>query len=118
MIDRRRHKRLLNLNNVISAKYKIGLRFRKKDVLSVDDVSGGGIKLCLPEKLKIGTIVDLYIKLGTDKETLYAKGEVVWSLKSEKKCHPAGIIFTDIDPLSICKIYTYFQEHQLKINLT
>lgn len=123
MLKRRRHKRLLNSNSVITVKYKYGLRFYKKDALDVGDISGGGVKVCLEPKLKPGTIVDLDIKLKDYKEIISAQGEVAWSKEHETKlqgkpCFDTGIIFTKIDPLSICKIYTYFQERNLPIKLT
>ena len=122
MINKRRCKRLLNLENIISVRYRLGLRIRKRDALAVENISGGGMRLCLPEKVKVGTRMSIEIKLLGEKEALPAKGEVTWINEAETKKHPnicfdAGIRFIDIDPLSISKIYSYFQEHNLKINM-
>jgi Tfp pilus assembly protein PilZ len=122
MLKRRRCKRLINFDEVISARYRYGLRLYKKDALGVKNISGGGINLILPVKLKVGTIVDIDINLKDSREILPVKGKVCWSHKSEKQhqnkaCYETGIMFTEIDPLSISKIYTYFQEHNLKIEL-
>ena len=79
--------------------------------------------MLLPAKLKPGNIVYLDIILTGNKETIPAKGEVVWSRKSEERSYPkvaydTGIQFIKIDPLSICKIYTHFQDNGLKIKLS
>lgn len=121
--NRRRYKRLFNTGNVISVRYRTGLRFYKKDAVRVIDISGGGMKICLPEKLKTGKILDLDIKITCSNEAIKAKGEVVWSQASETKnypktCFETGVMFVDIDPLSISKIYTHFNEHNLEIKLT
>ena len=119
---RRRHKRLTSLNETLSATYKVGFCVYKKQAFSVKDISGGGIKLLLPEKLKPGNIIYLNIALNGNKEIIPAKGEIIWSRKAEdancsKTAYDTGIQFIKIDLLSICKIYTYFQEHNLEIKL-
>ena len=119
---RRRHKRLTSLDKNVSATYKIGFRIYKKQAFSVKDISGGGLRLLLPEKLKPGNIIYLDIILIGNKEAIPAKGEIIWSRKSEnancpKVAYDTGIQFIKIDLLSICKIYTYFQEHNLEIKL-
>lgn len=120
--NRRRHKRLIHLSNVISIRYRCSWRIRKKDALAVENISGGGILLRLSEKLQVGTRLKLEIRLLGEKEYLPARGEVAWISESETKNHPnvcfdAGIRFIEIDPLSVCKIYNYFREHNLTITM-
>ncbi|MDP1853738.1 MAG: PilZ domain-containing protein [Candidatus Omnitrophota bacterium] len=120
--NRRRHKRLVNLSNVIGIRYRCGLRIGKRDALSVENISGGGIRLCLAEKLKVGTRLSIEIRLLGEKESLPAKGEVAWVYESETKNHPnlcfdAGIRFIEIDPFSVYKIYNYFRDHNLNITM-
>lgn len=123
MLNRRRQKRLSDYCNIICVRYRLGLRLYKKDAIKILNLSGGGLQLCLSERLKPGTIVDIDIKLIGNKENIPAKGEVIWSRQTDTKtytkaCFTTGIMFTAIDPLSISKIYTYFQEHNIEIKLT
>lgn len=107
----------------ISVRYRFGLRLRKREALLAENISGGGVKLHLTEKLKAGTHLSIEIMLSGEKEHLPAKGVVAWSMEAERKnqprkiCYEAGIRFTNIDPLSIYKIYNYFSGHNLEIKL-
>lgn len=98
------------------------MRLRKRDAICVINISGGGIKLCLPEKLKLGARLTMEIRLAGEKEALPAKGEVAWTNEAEMKnypkaCFEIGIRFIEIDPLSIGKIYNYFKEHSLAVDM-
>lgn len=104
----------------------------KKDALCVRNISGGGVCLCLPEKLKSGTKLYMDIRLVGNREVLTARGEVAWLEESPreeearykndktkpKQCYETGIMWTEIDHLSVSKVYTYFREHNLQINLS
>lgn len=69
------------IDGILTVKYtKEG---QKKEYYSVTkNISGGGIKIELPEQLKLGTILDLHIfKINSDISTT-CKGSIIWTVKA------------------------------------
>lgn len=77
------------------------------------DISQGGIKLLLCEKLPVGTILCLKLYFPDSKKTAEARGEVVWSEdkdetdQSGKRFFHSGIRFSAIKDPS----YSYLAEY-------
>jgi len=81
------------------------------------DIGGGGIRLALAESLAIGTHLKLNIEIPEKKaKTTVAYGKVVWSRKVEivgakpGNYYETGIEFTQVDPLTLGKIFKIFAE--------
>ncbi|MBU1121986.1 MAG: PilZ domain-containing protein [Candidatus Omnitrophica bacterium] len=58
-----------------------------------ENISMGGIKLAIEEKLKISSLIDLEIYVYD--ETIVCKGKVTWGTKKESRCHK-GVYYYDI----------------------
>jgi len=114
MQERRMFQRI---EDIVSVRYATR-EGKPKDVTSVKDLGGGGIRLSLAEKLEPGTVVDLKITIPDDPKPFTALGEVVWqeevniSGESIGRYYDTGIKFTEIDPLCLGRVFTYF--HQKK----
>lgn len=81
------------------------------------DIGGGGIRLALTENLDIGTHLKLNIELPEKKaKSTIAYGKVVWSQKVEivgtkpGNYYETGIEFTQVDPLTLGRIFKIFSE--------
>lgn len=110
-IERRRHVRF---KKAVELTYTIEKRPHLKQTKTVD-ISEGGLKLVLAEKLAVGAIVDLRMTLpGSEKNTeVEVEGEVVWSsdAKAEegsgKRLFYSGIKFFAIPEPSATDLISY-----------
>lgn len=79
------------------------------------DISEGGVKLLLGEKLAKGTLLNLEIELADSKKISAAKGEVVWSggLRegdaSGKRLFHSGIRFVSVSEPQNAEISNYIR---------
>ncbi len=66
---------------------------------SSKDVSPGGIKLLIQEKVEVGSILDVVLRISTSKTVCKATGEVVWVEESKSKAgyNEAGIRIREVD---------------------
>lgn len=95
--ERRRHVRF---KKALELTYMIEKRPHLKNGRTVD-ISEGGLKLLLAEKLAVGTIMDLHITLPDSAKSveIEIEGEVVWSSEakedavSDKRLFYSGIKF-------------------------
>ena len=114
MQERRMFQRI---EDIVSVRYTTR-KGKLKYVTLVKDLGGGGIRLSLAERLGPGTVVDLEIAIPDDPKPFAAVGEVVWqeevniSGESVGRYYDTGIKFTEIDPVCLGRVYTYF--HQKK----
>jgi c-di-GMP-binding flagellar brake protein YcgR len=72
--ERRRHFRF---NKVLEVDYRVEKKPRLKRCRTVD-ISEGGLKLLLDDKLAKGTFLDIEINLPGSKKAAELEGEVVW----------------------------------------
>ena len=78
--ERRHHVRFKKaLEVTYSVEKKSGLNSSK-----TVDISEGGVKLLLDEKLSEGTMINLHIVLPNSKKILDVEGEIVWSSESQE----------------------------------
>lgn len=98
------------LEQVANVRYKIQGGKEEKDVILIKNVSGGGMRLFLYEKLNPGTNIDIEIHLPGDPESIPAEGKVVWvkevkpaELQGEKRFE-TGIKFTKVDLIAIGRV--------------
>lgn len=109
--ERRQHVRLdkkIDVNYIISKKPLL-----KKDGMTVN-ISEGGMKLLLDEKLAKGTILDLELPLQGEKR-MVIEGEVIWSDEAkdvaspEKRLFHSGIKFLSVKAPPDVKLGDYIK---------
>lgn len=87
------------------------------------DISEGGIKLLLDEKLNKGMVLDLIIELPDSKRTAEVEGEVVWSEDvkekdaSGKRLFYSGVMFSAIKDPSGRSIIDYIRSLALDLKV-
>ncbi len=99
----KKQRRFLRISQYHLIKYKV-VEAKKESISFAKDVGGGGIRVCLPEGVPAGSIVELEINFPFLPQPVKAKARAVWSnfLKKTKK-YEIGFKFIDIDP-KICRI--------------
>ena len=74
--ERRQH---IRFKKNLEVNYLVRKRSRVKISGRTVDVSQGGMKLCLSEKLAKGTVLELMVNIPDVKKAAVLEGEVVWS---------------------------------------
>lgn len=78
-----------------------------------ENISEGGVKVFLEEKLNISTVVDMELSLANDEETIKCKGELIWVQEippdqtEKESLFDTGIKFIEIneqDKKRICQL--------------
>ena len=103
------------LRTVVAHAESMGLRDREKIESLPRNIGGGGLGVCLTEKLQPGTILRLEITVPDDPEkAILGEGEVLWNkriglIATEQNVtlYETGVKFVDIDPVAIGRVYTY-----------
>jgi c-di-GMP-binding flagellar brake protein YcgR len=112
----REKRRYVRANGLVLVNYKIpDLEIEGKS--SAYDVSGGGLRITVNQKLDLATSIEMEIYLPGSSQPILAKGEVVWikqvqekldtPLAEEKKYFYIGIKFNAIDENSKNRIINY-----------
>ena len=83
--ERRSHKRF---NKGLEVEYSVRKRPHLKNGNTID-LSEGGMKLLLDEKLPKGAIMDLKVHIPENRRTIEVEAEVVWTNDADKK-DPSG----------------------------
>jgi c-di-GMP-binding flagellar brake protein YcgR len=71
--------------------------------LPTADLGGGGIRLFVNKKVKIGTLVELGLILPHEEQIFFSLGEVVWQMKDATKTqrgenlYETGVKFINLD---------------------
>lgn len=78
--DRRRHKRFKNKLEVL---YTVGKKTNPKNTVYTIDISEGGLKILIAEKLQNGTALEFIIVFPTNGKSAKVEGEVLWSEEFE-----------------------------------
>lgn len=89
----------VRLDVVLDVEYRLKQASRPFQRSLSRNISPGGIKLTIPEKLSPGTELELVMRLPGGEKALDASAEVVWCKSSQNKsgCYDAGIKFSEID---------------------
>jgi c-di-GMP-binding flagellar brake protein YcgR len=105
--ERRRYPRV---TNSLRVNYQIANEILHSDCRT-QDISEGGIRLSLYQKLATGTTLKLYIYLQDIAEPVLVLGRVAWIRETPGREYPhdAGIEFDFIDPALRVKIRDYIQ---------
>jgi hypothetical protein len=106
----------------LAVKYVPVKRPHLKNSAKSIDISEGGMKLLLDEKLATGTILDLTVELPNTKKTAKIEGEVMWSSEATdiepdadgKRLFHAGIKFFAIREPSGWHIVDYIRSKAAK----
>ena len=106
----------LNLNVNVQWDKITNAAYRPPQTTSaMKDISAGGIRLILNDRIRAGDILDLNIKLSEEK-IIHVKGRVVWIDKYAKAFEYINIIFGIL--LIILGILIFTQTLRLVANLT
>lgn len=75
------------------------------------DISGGGIRFPVNQRLPQGAKLELELKLPQETLPIQAQAEVVWSARSRgRRTYEVGCQFTKIDPLDRGRIIRHVHE--------
>lgn len=110
--DKRIFQRIEGIANV---RYAVRGRDKRKMETLPRNIGGGGLGICLTERLQPGTVIELEITVPDNpKKPILGTGEVMWtkpfgeiSIDKTVDLHETGIKFIDIDPISVGRVYTY-----------
>lgn len=108
MVEERR--KFVRLDARVRVKYRVLKKGRTQESFT-KDLSGGGIRLSINEKLAVATPLALEIKIPGEARPILAEGRAVWSreVSDEGKTgrFDTGIAFTKIDSMNQGKILKY-----------
>lgn len=117
--DRRIFHRLDAIANV---RYAVRGRDKEKIETLPQNIGGGGLGVCLTEKLQAGTILEVEITVPDNPQrTILGVGEVVWTKPfgtieragQSVNLHETGIKFITIDPLDVGRVYSYYRQKSI-----
>ncbi len=113
--DRRIFQRLEGIVNV-----RYGVKGRDKHKLESlpRNIGGGGVGICLTEKLQPGTLLELEITVPDNpQKAILGSGEVLWTkpfglIEAEQtvSLYETGIKFIDINPIAVGRVYSYYRQ--------
>ena len=83
--DRKERRKHTRFKKALGVNYSVRKKPRCDNPGKTADISEGGIKLLLSEKLQKGTVLDLKIPLSSPSQTVEAVGEVMWSEETQQK---------------------------------
>jgi c-di-GMP-binding flagellar brake protein YcgR len=114
-IDKRIFERL---DGIVNVRYSVKGRDEEKLESVPRNIGGGGIAVCLAEKLQPGALIDLEITIPDNPaKTISGQGQVLWTKpfgllqpSQEVNLYETGIKFVDIDPISIGRVYSYYRQ--------
>jgi c-di-GMP-binding flagellar brake protein YcgR len=105
-------RRYIRVGMQISVSYVVFDEVRESKVSIAKDISGGGMRLPLKEKLTVGTLLELQLELLKQNKTIVLEAKVVWiKPHPEDKDYPyeAGIEFLGIGAVQRSMISNYIQ---------
>lgn len=102
----------IRLGEYLKVAYKILDSKNAQSGSLVEDISGGGIRLPVKNRLWPGAVLELEITLPGVNEPVKASGEVVWFQVRNDADYPfvVGIKFINIDPFERGKILNYIRK--------
>lgn len=107
-------RRLLHrVSDSVNIRYGVKGRDKQKIESIARNISGGGAGICLTERLAEGTILELEITTPDNpQKAIKGEGEVLWTktfgiIKENIPLYETGIRFTEVDPISLGKVYSY-----------
>lgn len=115
--DRRIFQRLQGIVNV---RYAVRGRGKEKTESLPQNIGGGGLGICLTEKLQRGTVLDLEINVPDNPgKMIFEVGEVLWTKPfgpigsgENINLYETGIKFINANSLEIGRVYSYYRQLQ------
>ena len=113
--DRRIFQRI---EGIVNVRYAVRGRDKQKIETLPRNVGGGGVGICLTEKLQLGTILELEITVPDNpQKVIFGVGEVLWTktfgvIKTDQSVslYETGIKFIHVDPVAVGRVYTYSRQ--------
>ena len=113
--DRRIFQRLKGL---VSVRYGVKGRDKHKLESLPRNIGGGGVSICLTEKLQPGTLLKLEITVPDNpQKVILGSGEVLWTkpfgligTDQGVNLYETGIKFIDINPIAVGRVYSYYRQ--------
>lgn len=113
--DRRVFQRL---DGIVNVRYSVRGRDKLKSETLPRNIGGGGLSMCLTERLQQGTILELEITVPDNpQKVILGVGEVLWTkpagtidIGQGVNLYETGVSFVDIDPISIGRVYSYHRQ--------
>ena len=97
-------------------KYKTIEEPRAQDQIVGRDISEGGARFIVYERLMKGTRLDMQLEVPFDTMPIFAKGEVTWIKKiggENAKTFEIGVVFTQVDEKEQKRLKVYI-ENEIK----
>ncbi|MCQ9208166.1 MAG: PilZ domain-containing protein [Omnitrophica bacterium] len=115
--DRRTFERM---DGIVNVRYAVRGRDKDKIESLPRNIGGGGLGICLAEKLQSGTVLELEITVPDDpQKVVLGVGEVAWTklfgvIKSGQKVnlYETGVKFVDINHISVGRVYAYSRQQK------
>jgi c-di-GMP-binding flagellar brake protein YcgR len=92
-------RRFVRLDTPIQVKYRISSKSNIQNNSVGKDISVGGVRMLIGEKMIPGTQIDLEINIPDYDKIIYATGEIVWqdeTLMKNEVTHETGLKFVKI----------------------
>ena len=108
------------IDGIVNVRYSVKGRDKDKNESLPRNIGGGGVGICLPEKLQPGTIIELEITVPDNPEkAIFGVGQVLWTkpfgvLAESVDLFETGIKFVNINPLAVGRVYTYERQMSLE----
>ncbi|HHW56566.1 MAG TPA: flagellar brake protein [Clostridia bacterium] len=110
-VERLQRRQYFRLEKLIPFTYTIGGNEEKIYKGIIQDISGGGLKCRVDNKLEVGTVINCTFNLD---EEITVNGKVVRYEELLEKGYEVGICYLDIDEKTREKIISYIFEEQRK----
>jgi len=101
-------RKFVRLNVELEVEYRILESLKDFKITQTEDVSEGGIRIMLPEKIEPRTHLEIAIKIPNESKPVFAIGRVVWT-KSDVfgGVHMTGIQLVHIKQKDRERLYKY-----------
>ena len=106
------------LEGIINVRYGVKGRDKEKIETLPRNIGGGGVSICLTEKLQPGTLLELEITVPDNpRKVILGSGEILWTrpfglIEAEQtvSLYETGVKFIDINPIAVGRVYSYYRQ--------
>jgi c-di-GMP-binding flagellar brake protein YcgR len=95
------HRKFVRINWPIVVQYKTLQEPFTQDQIKGTDISEGGVRFVVYERLPKGSELDMQIQIPFDSMPIFAKGAIVWIKnigEDHARAFEVGVSFTDVEP--------------------
>ena len=107
--EKRHH---IRVGTSILASYIVLEVYRKGKKLTSQDISGGGVRILIEERLKPGALLEVTLRLLKEDKKIILKARIVWikpGQTDKKYSYEAGLEFINIDFAQRTRLSNYLQ---------